>query len=367
MIVKSLKLINFRNYEKAELSFSPKTNILLGNNAAGKTNILEALYVLSLGRSYKNKDKEMIENEKDYLKINALVELKDREDSVTFIASNVGKKVFVNEREITKLSEFIGHLNTVLFSPEDLLLLKNGPQEKRKLMDMSLLQISKQYVEDYQAFKKQLKLRNDYLKYLYPKTKEKDDIEDDMLDILTMNFIDCNKRIFEARNTFLKNLEAVTDKKYRELSGSMETVTFEYIVNFENDIVFYKEKYKSDITQGSTQFGCHRDDIIFKKNGQNFETNASQGEGRMLALSIKLALAEMIERMKREAPVLLLDDVFSELDKNHQNRLLSMLSKSMQTIITTTDILKIGKSALENAKIFTVTDGRIKETNYGRN
>ena len=131
--------------------------------------------------------------------------------------------------------------------------------------------------------------------------------------------------------------------------------------NFKEDIEFYKERYRSDILSGTTQYGCHRDDIKFYKNNEDFETTSSQGEMRMLSLSIKLALADMLKNMKGESPVVLLDDVFSELDKNHQNRLLSVLDKSMQIIITTTDILKLGKLALDNAKVFMINHGTVKE------
>lgn len=366
MLIKNLSLSNFRNYEKELLSFSPKTNILTGTNGAGKTNILEAIYVLALARSYKAKDEDMIKYGTDFFKISADIEKTDREENLTLIGSKEGKKVFASSAEIKKLSDFIGRLNVVIFSPEDLLLLKNGPQEKRKLIDLSLLQISKQYVIDYAAFKKQLKLRNDYLKYLLPKIDSSSEIRDDMLEVLTVNFIDCNKKIFESRSRFLKKLEGIAEEKYRQLSGTRDEIKFEYLVNFDNTLDFFKNKYRSDLFLGSTQAGCHHDDIRFTKNGADFETNSSQGEQRMLALSIKLALADLIEKMKKEAPVVLLDDVFSELDINHQNRLLSMIEGNMQIIITTTDIVKIGKPALVGAKIFEIRDGHAKEASNAR-
>ncbi|MBP5342555.1 DNA replication/repair protein RecF [bacterium] len=357
----NLSLTNFRNYKKESINLSPSTNIFIGNNAQGKTNILEAIYTLALARSYKAKDKDMIMNGAEFYKISALIDFFNRDEELIMIGANEGKKVFAGGREIKKISDFIGKLNVVLFSPDDLLMLKNGPQEKRKLMDMSLLQISKQYIDDYTAFKKQLKLRNDYLKYLLPKINEEETVSDDMLDVLTSNFISTNTKIYEFRKNFIDNLAKLTTQKYALLSGEKTTIRFEYQINFKNNLDFYKEKYKSDITAGSTQFGCHRDDIKFYKDDQDFETACSQGEMRMLSLSIKLALADMLKTMKNEAPVLLLDDVFSELDKNHQNRLLTMLDKSMQIIITTTDIYKIGKLALDNAKVFMINHGAVKE------
>jgi len=360
MRITNLELFNFRNYKKESINLSPSTNILIGNNAAGKTNILESIYCLALARSYKAKDKDIIYEKELFYKISSNVEFYNKTDELTMIGANEGKKVFVNNTEVKKISEFIGRLNVVLFSPDDILILKDGPQEKRKLIDLSMLQISKQYINDYGLFKKQLKLRNDYLKYLLPKLNN-EKIEDDMLDLLTNNFLDSNYEIYKTRKKFIDNLQKIVEEKYVLLSGEKSTIEIKYITNFENDMSFYQNKYKQDVLSGTTQFGCHRDDLEFYKNGQDFETTCSQGEMRMLMLSLKLALADMLKTVKKDSPVVLLDDVFSELDKNHQNRLLQMLDKSMQIIITTTDILKIGKNALENAKIFTINHGTIKE------
>lgn len=357
----TLKLQNFRNYEKESLTLSPKTNIFIGNNGAGKTNILESINVLALARSYKSSDEDMIKNGTDFFKIEGLLELQKKTETLLLIGSKEGKKVFIKGAEVKKLSDFIGHLNVVLFSPEDLFLLKNGPQEKRKLMDLSLLQISRQYVEDYSAFKKQLKYRNNYLKYLLPKINVNEPINDEMLEVITLKFIECNKKIFEARERFVQSLEKITKEKYSELSGGNDSIEFKYLPNFENTLDFYKDKYRSDLLAGTTQYGIQRDDILFSKNGINFGSSSSQGEERMLSLSIKLALATMIFEIKNEAPVVLLDDVFSELDKNHQKRLLSMLDSQMQIIITTTDLEKIGKDALANAKVFEINNNHIKE------
>ena len=155
MKITNLSLTNFRNYKKQTINLSPSTNIFIGNNAQGKTNILEAIYTIALARSYKAKDKDMILTSADFYKISALIDFYNRDEELMMIGANEGKKVFANGAEIKKLSDFIGRLNVVLFSPDDILMLKNGPGEKRKLMDMSLLQISKQYIEDYTAFKKQ--------------------------------------------------------------------------------------------------------------------------------------------------------------------------------------------------------------------
>ena len=361
MIINKLNLTNFRSYKKESINLSKKINVFTGDNGAGKTNILEAIYTLAVARSYKAKDEDMINRGSDFFKISANIENKQKEDNLVLVGSKQGKKVFQNDVEIKKLSDFVGLVNVVLFSPEDLLLLKNGPQERRKLIDLSLLQISKKYVENSAAFKKQLKLRNDYLKYLEPKLENKEVIEDEMLNVLTNNFIECNRRIFEARKAFIERLEKETKETYKMISGTNDEIRFEYLINFNNSLDFYKEKYKTDILYGATQNGCHRDDMKFYRNNIDLETEASQGELRMLSLSIKLALSKIINNLKTESPIVLLDDVLSELDSFHQNKLLFCLDRNMQIIITTTDINKLDAISLKEAKLFKVKDKRVTE------
>ncbi|MCR5741764.1 MAG: DNA replication/repair protein RecF [Gammaproteobacteria bacterium] len=361
MKIKTLNLTNFRSYPKLNLKLSDKTNVFIGDNGEGKTNILEAIYTLAIVRSYKAKDDDMIERGKDFFKIEANIEFDNREEKLVLINSKQGKKALKDDVEIKKISDFVGLVNIILFSPEDLLLLKSGPSERRKLIDLFLLQISKKYIEDSQAFKKQHKLRNDYLKYLQPKVELDKDINDDMLNILTTNFININNEIFNARRTFIERLEETINPIYKNLSGSNDAIKIEYICNFENTIDFFKEKYKQDIILGATQYGCHRDDIKFYRNGVDFENNASQGELRILSLSIKLAMAKIIQMLKKEKPIILLDDVLSELDINHQNKLIRSLDKSVQTIITTTDVSKISLSSLKEVKIFEIKNHQVEE------
>ena len=362
MRINSLSLSNFRNYKKTSITLSPSINVFIGDNAAGKTNILESIYVLSLGRSYKTKDKDIILNDSQFYKITAKIAYYDREEEFVVIATKDGKRVAINNVEEKKLSDYVGKFNVVLFSPEDIFMFKNGPQEKRRLLDLSLFQIDKTYLDDFNNFRKQLKLRNDYLKYLYSKSENEEVIKDEMLNVITKEYDLSNQKIFEKRKKFIAKLEEITNEKYFELSGEKSEIKIEYLINFENGIEFYNKRTKQDIQYGATQNGCHRDDLRFLKNGQDFETSCSQGEQRMLALSLKLAIAEILKRIKRESPVVLLDDVFSELDKNHQNRLLVMLDRTMQIIITTTDLQKIGRNALNNAKVFTINHATIRET-----
>ncbi len=362
MKINSISLRNFRNYEKEVINLSPQSNILIGPNAAGKTNILESVYVMSFSKSYKAKDEDLIKHRQDFFKVTA--SLDDKE--IVLIASKDGKRAEVNKVKIKKLTDFIGNLRVVLFSPDDILMFKNGPQERRNFLDYSLLQLSKSYVSNYQSFKKQLKLRNEYLKYLLPKVDVKGKIEDEMLDILTENFVESNKLINKEREDFTKKLEEVVRRKYQDISGSKDIVKIGYETNFKNEIDFYKDKYNQDLILGTTNHGCHRDDLKFYKNKDLFEKVASQGELRMLSIAIKLALCELIKDEKSDPPILLLDDVFSELDTNHQNKLLSSLDRDTQIIITTTDLNEINKNTIASSKVFSVLDGHIKEISNGR-
>lgn len=362
MKINSITLRNFRNYDKETINFSPQSNILIGPNASGKTNILESVYVMSFSKSYKAKDEDLIKHRQDFFKVT--VDTDDKE--IVLIASKEGKRAEVNKVKIKKLTDFIGNLRVVLFSPDDILMFKNGPQERRNFLDYSLLQLSKSYVSNYQSFKKQLKLRNDYLKYLLPKVDIKGKVEDEMLDILTESFVESNKLIHKEREEFTKKLEEVIKKKYQAISASKDVVTIEYDTNFKDDLNFYKNKYNQDLITGTTNYGCHRDDLKFYKNKELFEKVASQGELRMLSIAIKLALCELIKEEKSDSPILLLDDVFSELDINHQNKLLESLDKETQIIITTTDLNEINKNTIAASKVFSVKNGEIKEISNGR-
>lgn len=366
MKVETLNLISFRNYDNEQIKFSPESNIFIGPNGAGKTSILEAIYVMSFSRSYKAKDEDLIKYNKEFAKISTKISIKDDVFDHVMVISKQGKKISINKVAIRKISDFAGKISVVLFSPDDMLIFKNGPQERRDLLNNALVQLSSKYISDYKVFKDHLKYRNDYLKSLSEKIDLKEDINDGVLDLITENFIKANKSIYEARLECARGLERLISSIYQKISGTKDTISIEYQTNYENNLDFYKSKYKQDIILGTTQCGCQRDDLIFKRNNKEFEKNSSQGEQRMLAISIKLALCELVTKVKGEPPILLLDDVLSELDLNHQNMLLKSLNKETQIIITTTDLNKIDQNTISTSKVFNVQDGHIKEITYGR-
>jgi len=360
MIVESLKLTNFRLYESLDIKLNPKTNILYGKNAQGKTTVIEALNVIGLTKSHKtNKDKDLIKNGAEYAKINALINLKEKDIQLDIILSKVGKKAKYNQIELERLSDYIGLLNVVMFAPEDLELIKGNPQTRRKFLDLEIGQISKEYLYNLQNYKKVLKQRNDLLKSLQSK-QEKDLM---LLDIITDQLIEYLKIIVEMRKEFIGEIQSLASTIYKDISNSNQKLKIEYIPSVEKN---YKEefsnKYQYDIITSTSNIGAHRDDIEFYLDDFLIKTHGSQGEVRSAVLSTKLALVEFIYKYKKEYPILLLDDVLSELDMSRQNNLIKYINNKTQTIITTTDLKDVNLEKIENYSVYLVQEGIIKES-----
>lgn len=365
MIIEKLQLHNFRLYETLKLSLNKNTNILVGENAQGKTTVIEAINVIGLTKSHKtNKDKEMIKIGTEYAKINALVHLKEKDIQLDIILSKVGKKAKYNQIELDKLSDYIGQLNVVMFAPEDLDLIKGNPQNRRKFLDLEIGQISKEYLYNLQNYRKILKQRNDLLKSLQNK-QEKDLM---LLDIITDQLIEYLQIIVEMRKTFISEINGYASVIYNEISNQNNKFKIEYIPSVEKDFKEeFSNKYQYDIITGTTNIGVHRDDIEFYLNDYFVKTHGSQGELRSAVLSTKLALIEFIHNHKKEYPVLLLDDVLSELDTSRQNNLIKYINNKTQTIITTTDLKDIDLSKIDDYSIHYVSNGLIEESeNHGK-
>lgn len=365
MKIESLKLKNFRLYETLEITFNKKTNILYGKNAQGKTTVIEAINVIGLTKSHKtNKDKDLIKTNADYARINALINLKEKDIQLDIILSKVGKKAKYNQIELDRLSDYIGQLNVVMFAPEDLDLIKGNPQNRRKFLDLEIGQISKEYLYNLQNYKKILKQRNDLLKSLQTK-KEKDLM---LLDIITDQLIEYLLNIVEMRKSFIKEINSYSENIYKNISETKQIFKIDYIPSVDKNIKQeFTNKYQYDIITGTTNIGIHRDDIEFYLNEYFVKTHGSQGELRSAVLSTKLALVEFIYNHRKEYPVLLLDDVLSELDTTRQNNLISYINNKTQTIITTTDLKEINLEKIDDFSIYQVTKGTIKESEtYGK-
>jgi len=364
VIVEELKVINYRNYEQMNLKFHPRLNVFIGDNAQGKTNLLEAIYLCSAGKSFRtNRDQEMINMAKKQSYIQ--VKLKRVDSNVNIeVRLNMDRKkdIKVNQIPLIKIGELLGNLNVVLFSPEDLKLVKEGPSERRRFMDREISQISTKYYYTLSQYNKILQHRNKLLKYNKGKILD--------LEVWDEQLASAGAWLIFYRRNFIKKISILAKLMHRKITESVETLEIIYEANVkvkeDDEVGHIKEKIlqrlKEDINidkqRGLTTVGPHRDDMILKINKLDVKTYGSQGQQRTAVLSLKLAELELVKGEVGEYPVLLLDDVMSELDLKRQSYLVNNL-KSVQTFITTTMMDNLKDLKPENRNIFTVSKGQI--------
>ena len=361
MIIKSIELSNFRNYENLEIHFDHGTNILYGDNAQGKTNILEAAFLSGTTKSHKgSKDKEMIRFDCEEAHIRTVVEKNEKEYQIDMHLRTRGSKgVAVNKIPIKRASELFGILNIVFFSPEDLNIIKNGPAERRRFLDAELCQLDKLYLSDLTKYNKILNQRNKLLKDIYyrPDLMETLSVWDEQL-------LETGKRIIKRRKVFIEELNEIIGQIHSNISGGKEHLILKYEPNID-DIFFADELLKAkqkDLKLCQTTVGPHRDDMLFSVNDIDIRKYGSQGQQRTSALSLKLAEIEIVKNSIHNTPVLLLDDVLSELDSNRQNYLLNSIS-DIQTIITCTGLEEFVRNRFHINKVFQVINGEVFEKN----
>ncbi|MCQ6276642.1 DNA replication/repair protein RecF [Bacillus sp. V3B] len=370
MFIKQLQLKNYRNYEQLEIQFENKVSFILGENAHGKTNVMESIYVLAMAKSHRtSNDKDLIRWDQEYAKIEGRVQKSNSSLPMELIISKKGKKAKYNHLEQKKLSQYVGNMNVVMFAPEDLLLVKGSPQVRRRFIDMEIGQISPVYLHEVGQLNKILQQRNHYLKQL--QTKKQTDAA--MLDILTDQFIQSAVKIVSKRFEFLRLLQKWAIPIHEGISHDMEILKIKYKpsvdVSEEQELSkmvdIYENKYhqvkKREIDRGVTLFGPQRDDLLFFVNDRDVQTFGSQGQQRTTALSIKLAEIELIHSEVGEYPILLLDDVLSELDDHRQSHLLNTIQGKVQTFVTTTSVDGIDHQTLKGASTFYVKNGTIKK------
>jgi DNA replication and repair protein RecF len=370
MYLKNLALTGFRNYTKAEVSFHPSINVFLGENAQGKTNMMESIYVLAMARSHRtNNDKELIGWNQEFTKIAGQIEKKNTSFPLEIVLSKKGKKAKLNHLEQKKLSGYIGHLNVILFAPEDLSLVKGAPAVRRKFIDMEMGQMSAIYLHHLVEYQKVLKQRNQYLK----QSKFNQRFDEVYLDILTEQLAAEGSEVLFERFRFTKKLEEWARGIHKEISQEKETLHIEYASSLKTEdkedkeqimqefLQQYKKNQARELDQGTTLIGPHRDDIRFYVNKKNVQTYGSQGQQRTTALSVKLAEIELMHEMTGEYPVLLLDDVLSELDDDRQTHLLKAIQDKVQTFLTTTSLDGVKKELLNEPRIFRVKNGQIEQ------
>ena len=368
MKIIDLKLKNFRNYTDLDISFNNKLNIIIGNNAQGKTNILEAIYFLSITKSnFSVNDKTCIKKDKLFTKIIGNICDKNENKKLQILMNINEKKLEINGNEIKKHANYIGNLKVILFNPDDIRLIKETPSNRRRFLNIEICQLHIDYINILNEYNIVLKQRNEYLKNI--RTNKIDEI---YLDILNEKLIDLSKKIYNYRIEFIDNLNKYIDIVFKSISG-YDGLKIKYIPNIDiKDMLNFKKNMHDklslsidrEILIGNTLYGPHRDDISFILDDNDLLIYGSQGQIKMAILALKLAEIDVFYDFCGEYPVLLLDDLFSELDVNKRNLVINYLNKDIQTIITTTDLKNIDKRLIKKATIYKIENAKIIETNY---
>ena len=362
MYIRKIELKDFRNYESLNLQFNKSVNLILGKNAQGKTNLLEAIYVTSVGKSFRtNKDAELIRFGCAFASVNIEVVKEDIDCDLEIIYANNQKKYAkIDGIKLKKTSELLKNVFIVIFSPEDLKIVKDEPEKRRKFIDRELCQIKPAYYDNLSNYKKILTQRNAYLKEF--------NLNKSMLDVWDSQFAKYGAAVMHMRNSFLKELSVTAGQIHRKITNEKENLEIKYAPNIEffsdlkeQEEKFYekiKEAYDADFRQRTTTKGPHKDDLALFIDGINVRSFGSQGQQRTCALSLKLAEIKIIEEETGYKPILLLDDVMSELDIERQEYLVKSLS-GVQLFITTTEIPEILTRKFPNYTAYNVEKGRI--------
>lgn len=371
MKLTNLQLQNFRNYESVQLEFTDGVHVFIGENAQGKTNLMESIYALAMTKSHRTtNDKELIGWNKEFATIKGAVEKTTTKTNLELQFSKKGKIAKVNYLEQKRLSSYLGNLNVILFAPENLTLVKGSPQNRRKFVDMELGQMSSLYLYDLVEYNRVLKQRNTYLKQLAIKKKQ----PDEYLDVLSEMLSELASKIVFHRLDFMKQLEALAIPIHDQLSLGREkfSVSYQATIPLEDGLTpsqmkeIYMNQFKKNQTreadQATTLIGPHRDDLIFYLNEVPVQTYGSQGQQRSTVLSLKLAEIELMKLSTGEYPLLLLDDVLSELDDDRQTHLIKAIENKVQTFITTTSLDGIKQQFINEPVVIPIEKGTILKT-----
>lgn len=363
MVIKSLELSNFRNYDFLNMEFDKGTNILFGDNAQGKTNILEAIFLCATTKSHKgSKDRDIVNFNAEEAHIRAYLEKNEDEIRIDMhLRKSKTKGIAIDGTRIKKAAELLGLMNVVFFSPEDLSIIKNGPAERRRFVDMELCQLDPLYLYNLNNYNKIVNQRNKLLKDLYLNPSVRD-----TLNIWDMQLVMFGSKVIERRIAFVEQLNEIIGDIHRKLSGGKEDLRIVYEPDveegdFEQKLFAAQDR---DIRMKMTTVGPHRDDFSFMVGDIDIRKFGSQGQQRTAALSLKLSEIELVKKMTKDTPVLLLDDVLSELDSNRQNYLLDSIG-DIQTIITCTGLDEFVNDRFEINKVFHVVNGTVSAGQNG--
>ena len=358
MQIRQLKLLNFRNYEKVLFIPNSKFNLIFGKNGMGKTNLVESIYVLALTRSFRSTvDKVIVMNNKEVAKIEADVKRK-RVDNFQIIINNNGKKVKINNNKIAKLSDYISNIGVVLFNPDDLRIIKDAPSTRRKSLNVDISQLNNNYLKYLNNYNKLLKQRNAYLKNFSDDSSE-------YLDSLTENLILYGLKVYSERKNIISSISEKIQSIFFDIMKK-GFLKIKYVSDYDNKtkeeiLSTYKKNLKKDLLLGKTDFGIHKDDYLFYLDDKLLKDYGSEGQQKNAIIAYKFAMISIYYEFNNDYPILILDDLFSELDSEKINNILKLIGENLQTFITTTEIDKVDEKILKESKKFFVENGLIKE------
>ena len=362
MKIESINLVNFRNYEKLDIEFDNFLNIFYGKNGSGKTNLVEAIYLLSLTKSFRiSNDKFLIRKGNMKTKVRGNIRKNGDLSEYTVEISNDGKAVEIDNNKVEKISDYVSRINIILFNPVDTRLIDEAPAERRKLLNIEISQLYKEYLIVLANYQKILKQRNFYLRSMYVNGNN----DTNYLDILTKKLIEYGCLIAKYRKEFIENVNKYITDIYARIFKSGE-LKIKYVSSYKNKtgaelLKIYQKNYQKEMEIGKTLIGVHHDDIAFVIDNNNLKEWGSEGQRKNAIIAFKLAEINVIKDLKKYYPILILDDLFSELDKEKITNILKLLNNEVQTFITTTEINKIDKRVIKDAKKFKVDNGTIKE------
>lgn len=361
MEIVNLKLTNFRNYEKLEITFNDHLNLICGNNGMGKTNLVEAISVLALTRSFRAVvDKNLILKSKNVLKIEGNIK-SHYTNNYKVIINNDGKKVKIDNTKVLKISDYISKINVVIFSPDDLKIIKDTPSIRRKSINIAISQVNISYLQNLNNYNKILKQRNAYLKTMAVNANT----SNEYLDILTSKLIDYGLLIYQERKKYYELMNSLITDNYYKITGC-EGLKINYLSDYQEKKAeelkkMYKSTLKKDLILGKTSLGIHHDDLEFYLDDMNLKIYGSEGQQKNAIIALKLSEIEIIKQIKKDYPILILDDLFSELDNEKINNIIKILNKEIQTFITTTNIEKVDKELIHNCKVIRINNGEVEE------
>lgn len=367
MRIKSLKLLNFRNYKELNLDFSEGINIFIGENGVGKTNILEAIYVLSLTKSNRyGTNLDLINHQEESTSLIGEVDYLDYLKRYQVDISKNSKKVYINNQEIKRIIDYISNFCVTTFMPSDIDIIKGSPSTRRNLLNIQIGELYNNYLKYVNEYNSLLKIRNDYLK----KLNINGNMDFKYLEVIDQKMIEISLKIYYFRYFYISEINKIIPVVFKKITN-ISNLQLEYVNNLNLETYdeekikdLLKNKFKKNLNKeiilGMTLNGVHRDDLIFKINSYDAKIYASEGQQKMIVIAYKISELLLFKKIKKEYPVLLLDDVFSEIDVKKRNNIIKYLKSDIQVIITTNDILNIDKSLVDEAKIFKIKNGNIK-------